>query len=422
MIVDILKTSRRGYASLIILTVAGMIATSQAELPSAIQSDAGNSMDTLIFGDAASEAAHAFTTTGSEIFKNELTLSGPGNIWNKEDVLTFRGQELAGDGWIEARVTSTGDSSDWTKIGVMMRDTVDANSKNAFMFDSAGHGLHSQWRTDSGGGTGQSEELELTANPPHWVRVERKGDEFTMSASAAGKTWTVAKTQKIQMGHTILMGIVNSSGSADVINYAIFDHIRTSVPGVEMADTVIGKTAIPGGSVINGLGQSSRRMLPQDPNYYYGGEMVVRMQVDPENQNYLTVKLWGSEGSGRMGRVILNVEGEEVGMRHGGGLDIFIHNVGAVSPGAFWYRTTILPKWLTEGKTSVDIKLRSIGDLYAYGQPWNYDTYQHKLEKPTRGLYRLYTHTDPMIKPGTEVQGETPNYAKALRRTRNSDH
>lgn len=108
-------------------------------------------------------------------------------------------------------------------------------------------------------------------------------------------------------------------------------------------------------------------------------------------------------------------------MRHGAGVDIFIHSVGAVSPGAFWYRTSILPRWLTEGKSTVQIKLRSVGDLFAYGRPWDYDTYQMKLTQPTRGLYRIYTRTNPMFVPGSEVQGHAPDYATAPRRPQKNE-
>ena len=48
--------------------------------------------------------------------------------------------------------------------------------------------------------------------------------------------------------------------------------------------------------------------------------------------------------------VILNCEVREIGMRRGTGIDLFIHHVGAVSPGAFRYRTSILPIWCTKGK------------------------------------------------------------------------
>ena len=76
--------------------------------------------------------------------------------------------------------------------------------------------------------------------------------------------------------------------------------------------------------------------------------------------------------------VILNCEVREIGMRRGTGIDLFIHHVGAVSPGPFRYRTSILPIWLTKGETSVETKLRAVGNLFGYGGLRKYGTYQNK--------------------------------------------
>lgn len=40
----------------------------------------------------------------SAVFQYGLTLSGSGEIWDREDALIFR-QQLTGDGWVQARVT-----------------------------------------------------------------------------------------------------------------------------------------------------------------------------------------------------------------------------------------------------------------------------------------------------------------------------
>lgn len=375
----------------------------------------GDALDTLVFGSPASEQNHALAGEHSAVFQNGLTLFGPGEIWDKEDALVFHQQKLTGDGWVQARVTDAGTAHDWTKVGVMMRESLEANAKNVFMFDSGGHGLHTQWRADTGGGTGQGD-AKVAGTGPFWVRVERKGEVFTMSASADGQTWTEAGSRKMPMAGAIFMGLVNSAAGLDRLNYATFDHITSSAPAQPWTDTTIGKSAIRGGSMVCGLGEPARRLLPLDTPYYYGGDLTFRMKVDPKEQNYCSVKLWGAEGGGKMGRIVLVCEGREVGKRHGAGQDIFIDSVGAVSPGAFWYRTTILPKWLTEGQTSVEIKLRSTGSFYAYGHIWDYDTYQHKLEAPTRGLYRFYTHTNPVLASAGEVQGTKPDYAKAPKR------
>ena len=375
----------------------------------------GAALDTLIFGNAASEQSHALAATGSAVFQNELTLSGSGEIWDREDALIFRQQKLAGDGWVQARVTDAGTASEWTKVGVMIRESLEAKARNVFVFDSGGHGLHTQWRSDPGGGTAQGD-AKLAGTGPFWVRAERKGDTCTLSVSADGAAWTEAAVRKMPMAATVFMGLVNSAASVERLNFATFDHITSSAPAEPWTDSTVGASAIRGGAMVCGLGEPARRLLPLDPPGYYGGDLTFKMKVNPQEQNYCSVKLWGAEGGGKMGRIVLVCEGQEVGKRHGAGQDIFIDSVGAVSPGAFWYRTTLLPKWLTEGKTSVEIKLRSTGSFFAYGRIFDYDTYQHKLTAPTRGLYRFYTHTNPVLTPVGEVAGTPPDYTKAPKR------
>jgi hypothetical protein len=104
----------------------------------------GNALDTLVFGNANSEQDHTLAATDSAVFQGELVVYGPGEIWGGEDTLIFHQQRLAGDGWIQARVTTPGSASGWTKVGVMMRETLEPNARNAFALVSYNEGVHSQ--------------------------------------------------------------------------------------------------------------------------------------------------------------------------------------------------------------------------------------------------------------------------------------
>lgn len=117
-------------------------------------------------------------------------------------MLTFHQQKLTGDGWVQARVTDAGAAHEWTKVGVLLRESLDANARNVFIFDSGGHGLHTQWRSAPGGGTGQGE-VKLAGRDPWWLRVERKGDACTLSASADGPAWTVCAKEPAIVAQTL---------------------------------------------------------------------------------------------------------------------------------------------------------------------------------------------------------------------------
>ena len=63
---------------------------------------------------------------------------------------------------------------------------------------------------------------------------------------------------------------------------------------------------------------------------------------------------------------------------------------------------------MTRGKSELRFELRSIGDIWGYG-----DTFarsQKPMDQPTRGIYRLYTHTGDgcFVPPTSEKQGAAP--------------
>jgi hypothetical protein len=161
-----------------------------------------------------------------------------------------------------------------------------------------------------------------------------------------------------------------------------------------------------------GTDQPARVLLPRTPNAdMYGGELDFTMKVDPVNQNYFTVKLWGSDSCDD-GAVILNCDGFEIGKRHGNSAaDLFVNHGGPWFPNRFWYRTAALPLKLTQGKTSVQIKLRSAGKIYDYnnkpGKSYIPD-YQHLMNTPSWQLYRAYTHVGGYVDATGEVQGTAP--------------
>ena len=157
-----------------------------------------------------------------------------------------------------------------------------------------------------------------------------------------------------------------------------------------------------------GLDQPARKLLPGGSHPWEGGTLEWTMNVDPNAQNYLTVKLWGSDKGKESGRLVLFANGLQVGYRHEGDYDVLNQcDDEALAPGRFVYVTVPLPQKLTQGKTSLDLKIISLGAMWPYGT--TFEQYQKKLTQPTRGIYRAYTHTTPRFAPAAwEKQGEMP--------------
>lgn len=152
------------------------------------------------------------------------------------------------------------------------------------------------------------------------------------------------------------------------------------------------------------LGESARCLSPLMPPTWEGGRATFQMRIDPEKINYATIRLWGSDRT--RNQLILFCEGKQIGYRHLGDIDIL--DIGGGDPpfnGRFFYNTT--PLELTRGKTNLNFEIRSFGPTWAYAS--TFEQYQKPLTEPTRGIYKLYTHTEGCFVPPTdEKQGAAP--------------
>lgn len=158
--------------------------------------------------------------------------------------------------------------------------------------------------------------------------------------------------------------------------------------------------------VTGALGEPARILLPQNPATWEGGKMSFTMKVDPVQPNYLIVRLWGSDRIPNL--LLLFCEGKQVGYRHLGDIDLL--DIGDEQPGynsRFFYRTLPLPLAMTQGKTALRFEIRSSGRIWGYGT--HFEQYQKPMTEPTRGIYRVYTHTDGFfVPPADEKQGAAP--------------
>ncbi len=155
-----------------------------------------------------------------------------------------------------------------------------------------------------------------------------------------------------------------------------------------------------------GLGEASRRLLSGGDPSWQGGALKFSIRVDPEKQNYFTIRLWG--GDVNKNQLALHVEGRQIGYRHLGDTEILDLGTDAPAyPGRFHYRTCPLPLELTRGRETIACEIRATGPTWGYGR--SFEQYQKPMTEPTRGLYRAYTHTDGCFTPPEgEKQGAYP--------------
>ena len=103
-----------------------------------------------------------------------------------------------------------------------------------------------------------------------------------------------------------------------------------------------------------GDGVSGREILPPGDGGYQSRPLKFRLAVDPDKDNYLTVKLWGGDINENL--LIAHIDGRQFGYRHLGDYDILDH--GSTHPqfyGRFYYFTHPIPRHATKGRTRVEV-------------------------------------------------------------------
>ena len=186
------------------------VSTGPAGLPAPwATADIGNPS---LAGSATAASASSFTVSGAGI-----------DIWSEADQFRYVYQPANSDVEIVAHVTSLVHVDPWSKAGVMIRESLNADSPHAMMIASGSEGWSFQYREFAGGGS-----LDQHGTPesaPGWVRLVRTGDQFSAYQSLDGSTWTLVGTNTISMAGAVYVGLAVTSHSSEARATATFDNV-----------------------------------------------------------------------------------------------------------------------------------------------------------------------------------------------------
>ena len=151
-------------------------------------------------------------------------VTGSGDdIWGSADSFRFMHQSVTGDFDIRTQVTGLANTDNWAKAGLMVRENLDANARNAMMLISYGAGAQFQWRSTPGGGTNGT---NTSGGVLTWLRLTRVGNLFTGYQSVDGLNWVqVATSQTITMAPTAQVGLAVTSHNNTALNTATFTNV-----------------------------------------------------------------------------------------------------------------------------------------------------------------------------------------------------
>ena len=156
-----------------------------------------------------------------------LTVTGGGaDIWGTSDAFRYAYRPLNGDGEIVARLASLAGPHRWSKLGVMIRESLAPESPHGFMLVSSSRGVAFQRRLAFGGDSIGTTQPDGTA--PIWVRLVREGSRLTAYRSDDGASWVYVDSDTIPMSDTVLIGIAITAHMDDALATGEVDSIRVT--------------------------------------------------------------------------------------------------------------------------------------------------------------------------------------------------
>jgi len=156
------------------------------------------------------------------------TMTGSGtDIGGQYDQFHYAFKTINGPGTIVAKIESIENTHEWAKAGVMIRETLDVDSRHAMMVVTPSQGVSFQRRAETGSASTHDTTGGITA--PYWVKIERDlSGNFTGYSSADGATWErKGLSESLQMGTNVYIGLAVTAHNASATCEAVFTNVTT---------------------------------------------------------------------------------------------------------------------------------------------------------------------------------------------------
>jgi regulation of enolase protein 1 (concanavalin A-like superfamily) len=163
-------------------------------------------------------------TGSAELVGATWTLKGSGaDIWANADGFQFVYQLWRGDGEFVARLVSQENTDPWAKAGLMLRESLRADTRHALLAGTPEHGLIFLQRQRPGAGTTQTSAGGQGGGP--WLKLVRRGDTVAAFSSADGQQWEWLGTEAMVLPAEVYVGLAVNSHDNSRLGAAVFDQV-----------------------------------------------------------------------------------------------------------------------------------------------------------------------------------------------------
>ena len=156
------------------------------------------------------------------------TVVGDGrDIWQEIDEFHFVYGETRGPVRIEGRLAELEQVHEYSKAGLMVRDSLDDDAAFAFVGATGEYGTETLWRERSGADAA-SEQFEEPYEAYQWYRADLVDGDVTLSFSTDGKEWQPLDQRPVDLAGDLCVGLAVCSHSVEETCEAAFEDVTVS--------------------------------------------------------------------------------------------------------------------------------------------------------------------------------------------------
>ncbi|MEM6326306.1 MAG: PQQ-dependent sugar dehydrogenase [Bacteroidota bacterium] len=159
-----------------------------------------------------------------------FTVEGSGDVWGSRDRFHLVQRSLPVGGVITARVAELHGENEWSKAGLVVRESAAAGARYLGLLVSF-RGTHLQYRSSTNAeSNGPIDRWNETA--PRWLRIARLSSGIVAYVSDDGDSWTEVGREPLSLGSNAIAGLAVSAADygAGELAWASFDNVSTSTP------------------------------------------------------------------------------------------------------------------------------------------------------------------------------------------------
>lgn len=165
-----------------------------------------------------------------------VTIDGGGSdVWGTEDQCHYYYEQVSGSFDVTVHVDDIEDTGDWAKAGILVRESLAPDAKNAMIRHTPDNESSVQWRPDTGGETNSTTQSDIGngTSDGDWIRLVRENDAIVGYGSTDGSDWARVcrlPSSRIEFSDETYVGLAVSSFDWGTLCSATFDELSGLSP------------------------------------------------------------------------------------------------------------------------------------------------------------------------------------------------